>query len=183
MTDMSFDELTRHLAASHTHDTRDNMISDTARVQLLVDGDLRSWCLEAAVPTYMILHHLGYQVRLVSMLAFTPYADGTIGGHHVVEVWHPDLKRWVVLDIDYDRIFDQPAYTLSRYRNPAVVLDDDAPNPEAPDAYPTVAAGIGYRTGGRPVFDPDAYTTKQIALMEDAGWVPSPDPFLEHFYG
>lgn len=177
LTAMSLDEVLRHLAASHTHDTRDNDQFVEDRIAALVSGDLVSWCYEVAVPTQMILERLGYTARIASFVAFDLYDDGTRGGHHVVELWHPEWERWVVVDIDYGRMYDQPAATLGDGRVEPILLEDAPLDPEVSTAYPKVLDGFALNFR----YDPAQYTAEQVRIMDEAFWQPEPD-FDRHFY-
>ena len=179
---MTFDEVVDHLAASHTHAERDNDAPVVDRTQALVDGELVSWCWQVAQPANRILDELGYTSRLVALLALEPYADGTYEGHQLIEAWHPDLNRWVVIDIDYGIMLDQRADELTEHRTILRPLETDWREPG--NAYAMAAGVVGIRHGEGPaIFDPTDYTTAERKHITSIGGWESSNDFGSEFYG
>lgn len=170
------------LAAAHAHGTRDNDAPIVDRVALLDAGELVSFCAEVVGPATIIVDR-EFDARRVWLMDLQPDADGIHQAHHVVEVFDPDRGRWVVFDIDYGVLFDQPAMSLPAGRDAPEPLEATARDTEWEGGYPLVAEGVALFEDGVPWFDAAAYTASERATMEAAGWRAWPGDFAAHFYG
>lgn len=168
----SLDAVVRQLAAAHTHGERDNSATVEERVALLEAGGLQSFCLEVVVAAQQFLADRGFDARHVALVALHPDADGIYQGHHVIEVWHPDRERWVIVDIDYGVMFDQTAASLPDGRVTPEPLEPDARDTEWAGGYPLVADGVGVVVDATPRFDPVHYTDAERAVLVAQGWLP-----------
>lgn len=178
----SLDTTVRQLTAAHIHGERDNAASVTERQQLLEDGELVAFCAEVVMPANRILNADGFESRHVAMLGFTP-VHGYYPGHHVIEVWHPNRERWVVVDIDYGVMFDQSAITLPDGRVTPEPLEAGSRDTERSGAYPDVAQAVGFVVDGFVYYDPADYTPAESAILAAQQWRPFVGDFVAAFYG
>lgn len=171
------------LAESHEHGETHNALTTNERIELLKGGQLSSWCLEVVLPSMAILQSEGYQVRHVRMIGETTDERGVHLAHHVLEVWDNTDERWIVADIDNGVVLDQTAAAIPAGWTTPTPLETEHGDIDAEDQYPMRADMIGIRIPDAGVFyDPDIYTTEQVAIMEANYWQPMPD-FSGFFYG
>lgn len=177
-------ERVEQLAASHTHATTHNDLPDEDRAALLIEGELEAWCLQVVVPSVMVLRSEGYLVRHVRVIGLGEFdASGKIPSHHVIEVWDEPAGEWRIADIDRGQRLEQTATSLTNFSwGDVTPLEDNAEPIGDPASYPLFMEAVGFVVPSYGyVYDPDRYSTEQIDVLDDYGWIGLAN-FDEFFY-
>lgn len=187
------DVLLRSIAASTWHGSRDDGKSVRELAGLARTRKLTLTCGYVSAYAQAQLVAAGFKARIADTLTLDAW-DCCNNGHTLLEVWHPFYNSWVVVDLDFNRMYAETLLEFAAARTTPILLADDAildpaefpgqgdPDVEADDEYPRVVQAVGIVEGGATVFACSPNNAARVESYAPSYACITRATFVERFY-